>query len=162
MQLADVAPREVVDDVLAPYRPGLGPRVEIQVDVPADLPLIHVDRTLVSRALTNVVENAWQAMPEGGVLRVHGVATDRTVVLSVTDTGVGMDAAAVGRAFEPFFSTKTAGSGLGLVNAKQNVERCGGTMAIESAPGRGTTVTTTLPRATAPAALHPGAPGTAR
>jgi signal transduction histidine kinase len=160
--LVDVSPRAIVDDVLAPYRPGLGPRVEIDADVPADLPMIHVDRTLVGRALTNVVENAWQAMPQGGALRVRGVATDRAVVLSVTDTGVGMDAAAVRRAFEPFFSTKTAGSGLGLVNAKQNVERCGGTMTLDSASGRGTTVTITLPRAGTPAVSPPDAPATAR
>jgi signal transduction histidine kinase len=65
--------------------------------------------------------------------------------LDVIDTGVGMDAEAVRRAFEPYFSTKTAGSGLGLANARRNVELCGGTMTLASAPGRGTTVTLRLP-----------------
>jgi signal transduction histidine kinase len=67
------------------------------------------------------------------------------VAITVTDTGVGMEPDAVERAFEPYFSTKTAGSGLGLANAKRNIELCGGTIAIASTPGRGTTIRVTLP-----------------
>jgi signal transduction histidine kinase len=115
------------------------------VNVPVSLPLLWVDRTLVSRALTNVIENAVQAMPEGGRITIGATRDDARVKLTVTDTGVGMDAESVRRAFEPYFSTKTAGSGLGLVNARRNVELCGGTMDLESAPGKGTSVTLTLP-----------------
>ncbi len=61
--------------------------------------------------------------------------------MTVADTGVGMDEAALARAFEPFFSTKTGGSGLGLANARRSVELQGGTIALASAPGVGTTVT---------------------
>lgn len=146
-QLADVSLTELVTEVLAPYRPGLRANLRIDLALPATLPLVHVDRTLISRALTNVVENAFQAMPQGGTLGVIGSTTERAVHLSLTDTGVGMDATAVRRAFEPYFSTKTAGSGLGLANAKRNVELCGGTMTLESVAGHGTTVTVTLPRA---------------
>ena len=94
VQLTDVEATELVLEVLAPYRPGLGPRVRIETDQLPMLPTVHVDRTLVSRALTNVVENAFQAMPDGGTLRVVGSATDRVVALAVVDTGVGMDATA--------------------------------------------------------------------
>ena len=161
-EFSDVSPAALITEVLMPYRAGLGARVSIALDVDDRLPAVHVDRTLVGRALTNVVENAFQAMPQGGTLRVTGAPTDATVVLTLADTGVGMDAAAVARAFEPYFSTKTAGSGLGLVNAKRNVELCGGTMALVSTPGRGTTVTVTLPRADARGATSlPGAPATA-
>ncbi len=69
----------------------------------------------------------------------------RTVVLRVTDTGVGMDREALSRIFEPYFSTKATGTGLGLTIAKRNVELIGGTIAVESERGTGTTVTVTLP-----------------
>ena len=140
----------VIDDVIAPYRVGLRASVAFDVRTPADLPPIHADRTLVARALTNLVENAVQAMPQGGTLTVDAHALDGRVVLELADTGVGMDADALAHAFEPFFSTKTAGSGLGLANARRNIEREGGTVAIESVPGRGTTVRVTFPAATPP------------
>ena len=109
--------------------------------------------TLIARALTNLVEHAVQAMPNGGALRVTAAAENGTVNLTFADTGVGMDAAAAARAFEPYFSTKTAGSGLGLANARRNIETCGGSIALTSIPGRGTSVIITLPTAV-PAAAH--------
>jgi signal transduction histidine kinase len=69
---------------------------------------------------------------------------------------VGMDPAAVEHAFEPYFSTKTGGSGLGLANARRNIEREGGTVTLSSAPGQGATVTVTLPEAPAEGASRPG------
>ncbi len=77
-------------------------------------------------------------------------------MLRLTDTGVGMDAAALARAFEPYFSTKTGGSGLGLANARRHIELGGGTVAIASTPGAGTTVTVSLPLAEAPPAASAG------
>jgi signal transduction histidine kinase len=71
------------------------------------------------------------------------------VRITITDSGVGMDDVAKARAFEPYFSTKTAGSGLGLPNAKRNVELCGGTLSLESTLGRGTTITVRLQPAAA-------------
>ncbi len=159
--LTDVSPRDLVADVLAPYRAGLGSEITIDLALPSDLPAVHIDRTLVGRALTNIFENALQAMPQGGSVRVTGSVQDDAVVIDVADTGVGMDAAAARRAFEPYFSTKTAGSGLGLVNAKRNVELCGGTMTLASVAGQGTTVTITLPRAETPAGAPRGAPANA-
>jgi signal transduction histidine kinase len=142
---------ELVAEVIAAYRTGLSPRHVLDVNVPGSLPPIWVDRTLLARALTNLVENALQAMPTGGTLSVSaapGQAHD--VILTVTDTGVGMDAEGVTRAFEPYFSTKTAGSGLGLPNAKRNIELCRGTIRLTSERGHGTTVTVTLPAAPPP------------
>ena len=72
------------------------------------------------------------------------------------DTGVGMNPTVLAHAFEPYFSTKTAGSGLGLANAKRNIELCGGTVAIASEVGRGTTVTITLPVASPAGASEAG------
>ena len=142
------APVDVLDllqAVVSPYRIGVAGRIEIVVDAPPSLPEIWVDRTLIARALTNLIENAVQAMPGGGRLSITARPEDGRVTIIVDDTGVGMDAEAVRRAFEPYFSTKTAGSGLGLANARRNIELCGGTIAIESAPGAGAKITVSLP-----------------
>jgi signal transduction histidine kinase len=148
----DVALPALVEEVLSPYRAGQGSRVHVDWRIPADLPHVRVDRTLVGRALTNLIENAWQAMPQRGNFTVSARTDATTVLLTFEDTGVGMDPAALTRAFEPYFSTKTAGSGLGLANAKRNIELCGGSIAIASTVGQGTTITVTLPRAAAAAA----------
>jgi signal transduction histidine kinase len=142
---ASVAVDDLVEGVVGPYRPGLADRIRIETAVTPGLSAVWVDRTLVSRALANLVENAVQAMPGKGVLTVSATATDAGVAITVRDTGAGMDAEAVRRAFEPYFSTKTAGSGLGLANAKRNIEACGGSIDLRSDAGTGTTVTVVLP-----------------
>jgi signal transduction histidine kinase len=146
-RLEAVALAPLLEEIVGAYRLGLAGRVTFEVMLPAALPDVRVDRTLVARALTNLVENALQAMPSGGALRMTADVTSDAVVLQIADTGVGMSAEAAEQAFEPFFSTKTGGSGLGLPNARRNVELSGGTVTLASAPGRGTTVTVTLPRA---------------
>jgi nitrogen fixation/metabolism regulation signal transduction histidine kinase len=140
-------PADLVAEVVEPYRSGLPAHVSLRVEVPASLPAFIVDRSLVGRALTNMIENALHAMPGGGVLAIAGTlgAGGRTIRLEVRDSGVGMDRAALDRAFEPYFSTKAVGTGLGLTIAKRNVELHHGTVSVASAPGEGTTVTLTLP-----------------
>ena len=137
--------KELVTSVVSPYELGLGDRIVMDVTVKDDVPAVWVDRTLVARALTNLVENAVQAMPEGGRLSVRAAAEPGLVAITIADTGVGMEPDAVERAFEPYFSTKTGGSGLGLANAKRNIELGGGTITISSVPRAGTTVRVTLP-----------------
>lgn len=137
---------ELVTEVVEPYRPGLAGRVTIVTDVPPTLPRLRIDRMLIGRALTNVIENALHAMPGGGTLTVDATGVgDRVVQFRVSDTGVGMDAEALSKIFEPYFSTKAIGTGLGLTIAKRNVEASGGTIAVTSEPGQGTSVTMTLP-----------------
>jgi signal transduction histidine kinase len=106
---------------------------------------VFVDRSLVSRALANVVENALHAMPGLGSLTVDAHQGASSVVIDVTDTGVGMDREALERVFEPYFSTKASGTGLGLPIARRNIELSGGSVQVESEKGRGTRVTITLP-----------------
>ena len=148
----------LLEEVVAPYRTGLAGRVDISVDAPADLPLVSLDRTLFARALTNIIENALHAMPGGGELRISAsshqspvTSHQSGVTMEIADTGVGMDAEAVARIFEPYFSTKATGTGLGLTIAKRNIELTGGTIDVTSASGAGTTVTITLPVAPAAA-----------
>jgi nitrogen fixation/metabolism regulation signal transduction histidine kinase len=136
----------LVTEVAEPYRVGLAGRVALELDVPAALPPLLVDKTLLARALTNVIENALHAMPSGGELRIAArEEADHRVALSVSDTGVGMDREALRRIFEPYFSTRAAGTGLGLTIAKRNVELNNGTIDVRSEKGVGTTVTLTLP-----------------
>ena len=139
-RLEPVVLADLVESVLGSYRPGLPAKVTLEVAPLGQLPSVVADRTLFTRAFTNLVENALQAMPSGGMLRVRGTASDGLVVLEIEDTGVGMDAEGTRRAFEPYFSTKTGGSGLGLANAKRNIELCGGTVSLSSRAGAGTTV----------------------
>ncbi|MCC7007813.1 MAG: HAMP domain-containing histidine kinase [Acidobacteria bacterium] len=139
----------LVNGIIEPYRPGLAGNVAIDTTLTAGV-IVRADRTLLVRALTNLVENALQAMPDGGALRVTVEASREVATIVIADSGVGMDEQTIAHAFEPYFSTKTGGSGLGLANAQRSIEREGGTIALASTPGQGTIVTVTLPRMAAP------------
>jgi signal transduction histidine kinase len=137
--------------VVEPYRAGLASRIAIDVDAAGDIPSVTLDRTLFARALTNVIENALHAMPGSGRLTVRSArrspqaGVPAAVIVEVTDTGVGMDQDALNKIFEPYFSTKATGTGLGLTIAKRNIELNGGMIAVTSQRGAGTTVTMTVP-----------------
>jgi nitrogen fixation/metabolism regulation signal transduction histidine kinase len=159
----------IIDEVVEPYRTGLSGRIALRVESAAGLPAVNIDRTLFARALTNVIENALHAMPGMGTLTISshppspvepasagkpatshqppatGLPATSHLVVEVTDTGVGMDQDALNRIFEPYFSTRTTGTGLGLTIAKRNVELNRGTIAVQSTRGAGTTVTMTVP-----------------
>ena len=136
---------DLVRSVVEPYRAGLEGRIELQNQVVRPLPPLFVDRVLAARALSNIVENALHAMPGRGRLVLSAEADDRFVMIRIEDTGVGMDDEALERVFEPYFSTKTTGTGLGLPIARRNVELNGGSIQVASEKGRGTTVTIRLP-----------------
>ena len=136
---------EVVAEVVEPYRTGLAGRIDLSNQVAAPLPRVLVDRTLIARALSNIVENALHAMPAKGSLILTAEVEPEAVLLRIRDTGVGMDDEALARVFEPYFSTKATGTGLGLTIARRNVELSGGEIEVDSAKGRGTTVTLRLP-----------------
>jgi signal transduction histidine kinase len=139
----------LIDEVVDPYRGPLAGRIAFDVVSPHDMPPITIDRTLFARGLTNIIENALHAMPGTGRLTITVSVAERdgarAAVVEVADTGVGMDEDALARIFEPYFSTKATGTGLGLTIAKRNVELNGGTVDVRSERGRGTTVTITLP-----------------
>lgn len=141
------SPADLVAEVVEPYRTGLPAQIALRVDVPISLPTFTVDRSMIGRALTNLIENALHAMPGGGSLGISGTldSAGRAIRLQVRDTGVGMDRTALDRVFEPYFSTKAVGTGLGLTIAKRNIELHRGTIAVDSVPGQGTTVTLELP-----------------
>jgi signal transduction histidine kinase len=135
----------LLHEIIDPYRAGLDGRIQLDVTIPSTLPPVFVDRNLIARSLTNIVENALHAMPGPGTLAVTAREENDRVHIRVSDTGVGMDEEALARAFEPYFSTKASGTGLGLPIAKRNVELSGGTIAVQSVRDRGTTVEIALP-----------------
>ena len=141
----------------------LGEQVELVTLVPARMGRVRVDRSQLEQALTNLVVNARDAMPDGGRVlfeasdadidaelagQLLGVPPGPYVRLSVSDTGVGMDDATQRRVFEPFFTTKEKGkgTGLGLATTYGIVKQSGGHITVESAVGRGSTFTIFLPR----------------
>jgi signal transduction histidine kinase len=137
---------EMVAEVIDPYRTGLQGRIAIDNTVSGPLPQVFVDRTLIVRALANIVENALHAMPGDGTLTVTPHVSPESVTVSIADTGGGMDEEALSRAFEPYFSTKATGTGLGLPIARRNVEISGGSIEVETEKGRGTRVSVRMKR----------------
>ncbi len=138
----------LLDEILQPYVRALAGRIAITHEVEGGDVTLLVDRVLLARALTNVIENALHAMPDTGHLVVRAATAEAgTVRIDVTDTGVGMDAEALARIFEPYFSTKATGTGLGLTIARRNVELNRGRIAVTSARGVGTTVSLWVPSA---------------
>jgi signal transduction histidine kinase len=145
-------------------RRTLGDRVRIAIDADADLAPARVDANQLELAILNLTINARDSMPNGGSLRIglHNRGTGRGsppelspgeyVVLSVGDTGTGMDEATLAKAFDPFFTTKEigAGSGLGLPMVQGFAAQSGGGVRMRSTLGEGTTVELWLPRAVGP------------
>ncbi|WNG54885.1 GAF domain-containing protein [Archangium gephyra] len=136
-------------DFASTQQQGASLRVTLAVDVAEDVPRVPMDRRLIRQALVNVLVNAIQAMPQGGVVQVrarreaHGHKD--VLRIDVADQGCGIPTELVHRVFEPFFTTKAQGTGLGLAVVKRNVEVHHGELALESKPGRGTTFTFRLP-----------------
>jgi signal transduction histidine kinase len=138
----------LVEEVVEPYRAGLAGRVALDVEAEADVPVLAIDRNLFARALTNIIENSLHAMPGGGRLSIairRSTGGAPAVIVRVADTGVGMDEESLARLFEPYFSTKATGTGLGLTIARRNVALNGGTISVESRRNEGTAVTLTFP-----------------
>jgi len=155
---------DLIMDAVRPYR-MLPPGLDLEVDVQPDLPVLEVDRSLLSRAIVNLIENAIQAMPRGGRLTVRARALDGRLSVEIEDTGMGMSAQDVTRIFEPYFSTKDSGTGLGLPIARKAIEEHGGSIEVSSRQGIGTTMRVVLPlgqREGGPASAAVRAPGWAR
>jgi two-component system, NtrC family, sensor histidine kinase KinB len=122
--------------------------LRLEVDAAPDLPPVLADRDQVERVIVNLMTNASRATTTGGVITVAVSRRSSEVVFSVTDTGVGVPRDYLARIFEPFVQVPNAaagGSGLGLTISKRIVEAHGGQLTAQSAPGRGSTFTFTMP-----------------
>jgi two-component system nitrogen regulation sensor histidine kinase NtrY len=145
-ELASVAPEELVGAVLSLFpEPPAG--ITVVREVEPGLPPVLADRDQVLQVLLNLVQNAFEAMPAGGALRIRAARAAGGVALTVSDTGGGIAPADLARVFEPYFTTKQGGTGLGLAIAQRIAEEHGGRLDVSSAPGAGAAFTLTLPAA---------------
>jgi two-component system, NtrC family, nitrogen regulation sensor histidine kinase NtrY len=148
-ELAAQDPRAMLEEVIRPYQAGLPPRVDLKLDLDGPAPAVRADRRLLERAIVNLLENALQAVGEAGSIRVSLRTRDggRRVEIEVRDSGPGVAPEVRDRIFEPFFSTKTSGSGLGLALVKKIAEDHGGGVSLESTAGEPTRALLWLPAA---------------
>lgn len=182
LRATEIDPTELLRNLGAVLANAIGPGVRVAVDALAVLPALRADRAQLETTLINLAVNARDAMPNGGTVTlgaaVETVAADPAAMaappvslapgpyirLWVADTGIGMDPATLTRAAEPFFTTKPRdkGTGLGLSMADGFAAQSGGTLRIDSLPGRGTTVSLWLPCAVeqpVPEAARPASRG---
>jgi PAS domain S-box-containing protein len=163
----------VVEETVRLLGPELGEDIDLVSELDANLPPVLVDRAQLGQVITNLALNARDAMAAGGALTIRTASVEldepevspqidavpgRFVRLQVTDTGSGMDAETRERIFEPFFSTKSGGSGLGLATVYGIVTQSGGQISLSTAPGRGTTFELYFPAAAGAGPIRP-APG---
>ena len=110
-----------------------------------NLPLIELDPQLLKQAVINIIKNAFEAMHESGTTDVHVFYEEPFMSIAITDHGGGLDPALADTIFQPFITSKTGGSGLGLVITRQIIESHHGTLTCDSRPGDGCTFTIALP-----------------
>jgi signal transduction histidine kinase len=129
---------DIVRNVLALQPFAVAGKVIVQSALAEKLPACRADRDLLAGALENMVRNAFEAMPEGGTVTVRTALNAGSIILSVEDTGIGMDARTRERAFDAFYTTKPTGSGLGLAFVRRVAEAHRGDVALSSKEGSGT------------------------
>jgi signal transduction histidine kinase len=157
--------RQDVNDILASLLDFLAPeltaaRVEVRRELEPSLPAVRADEAQLRAVFLNLLRNSREAMPRGGTVTVRTRRRGAEVETEVDDTGGGIPEGDLTRIFEPFYSTKERGTGLGLALAQQVVQEHAGTIRCESAVGRGTTFTIGIPIAPAePDATRDGGTG---
>jgi two-component system, sporulation sensor kinase E len=119
--------------------------IVVETELRSDLPLLQLDRDQMKQAFYNVIKNSFEAMKRRGILRIRTDMDESHVRVSFIDTGGGMSAETLSHVFEPYYTTKESGTGLGLLIVRRIVREHGGELAIESTEGRGLTLTIRLP-----------------
>ena len=136
----------IVEEAVRFFTPEIQDRdIVVEQELRADLPLLQLDREQMKQAFYNVIKNSLEAMRRHGTLRIRTDLDDTYVIASFVDTGGGMSAENLSRVFEPYFTTKPSGTGLGLLIVRRIVREHGGELSIESNQGRGLTLTIRLP-----------------
>ena len=136
----------IVEEAVRFFAPEIQDRdVVVEQRLRSDLPLLQIDRDQMKQAFYNVIKNSLEAMKRRGTLHIHTDMDDTHVLIRFIDTGSGMSAESLGRVFEPYFTTKPAGTGLGLLIVRRIVREHGGELSIQSREGKGLTLTIRLP-----------------
>lgn len=137
---------EIVEDAVRFFAPEIEDRdIVVEQELHSGLPPLELDRDQIKQAFYNVIKNSFEAMKRRGILRIRTDMDASHVLVSFTDTGGGMSAESLSRVFEPYHTTKTSGSGLGLLIVRRIVREHGGELSIESSEGKGFTLTIRLP-----------------
>ena len=136
----------IVEEAVRFFAPEIQDRgIVVKQELRADLPLLQLDRDQMKQAFYNVIKNSLEAMKRHGTLRIHTDLDDTHVLIRFVDTGGGMSPENLSRVFEPYFTTKPSGTGLGLLIVRRIVREHGGELSIESEKGKGLTLTIRLP-----------------
>ncbi len=150
---------EIVRDAVLFLTPQMENRdVLVEMELAKVMPPVRADRDQLRQAFFNVMKNSLEAMDRGGILQVRTELSDSHFLISFQDNGSGMSVGEMGRAFEPYFTTKQAGTGLGLLVVRRIVREHGGEIQLESREGKGTTVRILLPRSERRVRLLPMGP----
>jgi len=154
LSLKTVNLRRVVDDVIALVRNTAEDRgVQIGVEESTPAPIVEADAELLKSCFSNILINAIQAMPAGGKVTFRLSQDNDSVQIEIIDTGTGIAPEALEQIFEPYYSTKETGIGLGLAVTKKIIEEHQGTIEVESSLGTGTKFTIVLPHSPGEAAV---------
>jgi len=139
---------ELLEESLLLLKPELESRsIQVTLKLAESLPLLDLDRGQIQQALYNLIRNAYQAIsPPDGLITITSEFSDYEVTLSITDNGTGISPEMMGAVFEPFQTSKTSGTGLGLLIVRRILREHGGELEMESEVGAGTTVTLYFPR----------------
>jgi signal transduction histidine kinase len=121
------------------------PSVHTVLEIPADIPQVMVDPVQIVQVLGNLAVNAYQAMPQAGQLTISASLQGECVAIAITDTGTGIKPESMKKLFEPLYTTKAKGIGLGLPVCKKLTETNGGRIEVQSEPRKGSTFTIFLP-----------------
>jgi len=149
----------LVRDAAEFLKPELKSRnILIQLELAPGLPVLDVDQDQLKQAFFNIIKNASEAMKQGGLLKIRTGTDGEWVTITFADTGGGMTRETMARVFEPYFTTKKTGSGLGLMITQRIVRAHGGEVVLESDPGRGLRLTIRLPRHDRQVQMLPPAP----
>ena len=120
-------------------------RVIVVEKLDKNLPLVPLDEASMKQAILNLVKNAMEAMPNGGKMEIKTSRDADRIYLGVRDSGQGIPEEIASKIFEPYFTTRSKGSGLGLTIVYKVVREHGGDVEVNSTPGRGTAFQVTLP-----------------
>ena len=136
----------IVDEAVRFFAPEIKDRdIVVEQELRSDLPSLQLDRDQMKQAFYNVIKNSLEAMKQRGILRIRTDMDNTHVIVSFTDTGGGISADNLSRVFEPYFSTKISGTGLGLLIVRRIVREHGGELSIQSNEGKGLALTIRLP-----------------
>ena len=145
-QLRPESVNAIVEEAVRFFAPELHDReIVVEQELRSDLPLLQLDRDQMKQAFYNVIKNSVEAMHRHGTLRIRTDLADMHVIVRFEDSGGGMSAENLSRVFEPYFTTKPSGSGLGLLIVRRIVREHGGELSVESNQGKGITLTIRLP-----------------